>query len=75
MESHRSLENLDGTEITVNLENQAPVATITNTRPLNVDRFAAQGFTATASDPDGSITVPDVLRPYMGGLERVDQPS
>lgn len=42
--------------ITVNLENQAPVATITNTKPLNVDRFAAQGFTATASDPDGSIT-------------------
>jgi len=21
---------------------------------------------------DGSITVPDVLRPYMGGLERIE---
>jgi seryl-tRNA synthetase len=21
--------------------------------------------------PDGSITVPDALRPYMGGLERI----
>jgi seryl-tRNA synthetase len=24
---------------------------------------------------DGSITVPDVLRPYMGGLERIGGPS
>ena len=25
----------------------------------------------TYQQPDGSITVPDVLRPYMGGLERI----
>ncbi|AEB06369.1 seryl-tRNA synthetase [Coriobacterium glomerans PW2] len=24
---------------------------------------------------DGSITVPEVLRPYMGGLERIEQPA
>ena len=22
-------------------------------------------------NPDGSVTVPDVLRPYMGGLEKI----
>jgi seryl-tRNA synthetase len=26
----------------------------------------------TYQDDDGSITVPDVLRPYMGGLEKID---
>jgi seryl-tRNA synthetase len=23
---------------------------------------------------DGSVTVPEVLRPYMGGMERIDAP-
>ncbi|HET7716346.1 MAG TPA: serine--tRNA ligase [Bauldia sp.] len=26
-------------------------------------------------NPDGSITVPDVLRPYMGGMERIAKPG
>lgn len=29
----------------------------------------------TYQNEDGSITVPDVLRPYMGGLERVEPPA
>jgi seryl-tRNA synthetase len=26
-------------------------------------------------NPDGSVTVPDVLRPYMRGIERIDPPA
>ena len=26
----------------------------------------------TYQNEDGSITVPDVLRPYMGGVEKID---
>jgi len=26
----------------------------------------------TYQQPDGSVAVPDVLRPYMGGLTRID---
>jgi seryl-tRNA synthetase len=26
-------------------------------------------------DADGSVTIPKVLRPYMGGLEKIDRPS
>jgi seryl-tRNA synthetase len=29
----------------------------------------------TYQEPDGSIRVPDVLRPYMGGAERISAPS
>ncbi|MCO5066191.1 MAG: serine--tRNA ligase [Rhizobiaceae bacterium] len=25
-------------------------------------------------NPDGSVTIPDVLRPYMGGLEKIERP-
>jgi len=28
----------------------------------------------TYQEPDGSVTVPEVLRPYMGGLERIERP-
>jgi seryl-tRNA synthetase len=27
----------------------------------------------TYQEPDGSVTVPEVLRPYMGGLERIER--
>ena len=23
-------------------------------------------------NPDGSVTIPEVLRPYMGGLEKIE---
>ncbi len=26
-------------------------------------------------EPDGSIRVPDALKPYMGGLERIEKPA
>jgi seryl-tRNA synthetase len=29
----------------------------------------------TFQEPDGSVTIPDVLRPAMGGLERIQPPG
>jgi len=26
-------------------------------------------------EADGSITVPEVLKPYMGGIDRIERPS
>ena len=28
----------------------------------------------TCQNPDGTVTVPEVIRPYMGGMERIDRP-
>ncbi len=29
----------------------------------------------TYQQEDGSIAIPEVLRPYMGGLERIERPA
>ena len=28
----------------------------------------------TCQNPDGTVTIPEVLRPYMGGMERIEKP-
>jgi hypothetical protein len=37
----------------------------------NVERAQASGHSQNYQQADGSVVIPDVLRPYMGGMEKL----
>ena len=39
----------------------------------NVKRAKASGRRQNYQQADGSVVVPEVLRPYMGGLEKISK--
>ena len=39
----------------------------------NVERAKASGRSQNYQQADGSVAIPDVLRPYMGGMERLSR--
>lgn len=39
----------------------------------NVKRAAASGRRQNDQNADGSVTIPGVLRPYMGGMEKLSK--
>ncbi|MDD5385341.1 MAG: hypothetical protein PHG89_10740 [Gallionella sp.] len=39
----------------------------------NVKRAKASGCNQNYQQADGSVAIPDVLRPYMGGMEKLSR--
>jgi len=39
----------------------------------NVKRASASGRSQNYQQADGGVAIPDVLRPYMGGLEKLSR--